>query len=178
MAEDLPKFVDPPAVLAWRTSQWAAAVDSLQNGRMELFSDLLERGVPIPIEIGRILALAARGGVGLPFRLEVIANAKPGQKRPGRLPERHTLRNISLACRMTQKMSEGNRYDDAARLVADECCIGERTVKQAYSVFKDIVPEMIAGTAEMARALDLVDTGSPEGTPSGPAAECEQRGNP
>ena len=116
-----------------RRSRWDSTFDLLLYGDVEYVAQLLESGRPMPFAIAQLFAKALRGGQGLPFRLEVVANPKPGQKRPGRRPEDHGLRDLDLAAQMSKRMTAGATYDDAARAVASELGVGERTVKKAYS---------------------------------------------
>ena len=118
----------------------------VEYGKVEQLAELLEkRADPVPVEVRRLLAAALRGAEDLPFRLEL-------KHKVGRRPELHTLRDMTMATRMAALM-ENLAYDDAARRVADELGIGERTVKNAYSKHKDRAGFWVGASREMAEEI-------------------------
>lgn len=136
---------------------WAPALQLLMYGRAEYLAQLLERGRPLHPEAGAILARALRGGEGLPFRLDLQANAPPGKKKAGRLPALNTLRGINIATAVHSDMESGASYDVAVRQVAERFGLGERTVKGAYSKFKELAPEAMASAREATTMLSVDD---------------------
>jgi integrase len=148
------QFVERSPIPDWKQSRYWAAIQSLAFGKVELLADALERGEVIPLEAGEILATALRDGTGLPFRLKLIANPKPGAKRAGRWPENHFGRDIVLAEQMSKKMAAGNTYDDAADMVAKDCGVGDRTVKTAYSKYDNILGDYKSDFAVTLKSLE------------------------
>jgi hypothetical protein len=138
IADESP-FLEQLPMPNWRGSKYRPAIVALEYGSVGLLADLLEGGEPIPPEAGKIIAAALRGGTGLPYRLVLFANPKAGQKRAGRWPEYHALRDMVLAEQMHKRMVDGTSYDKAAEEIADAYGIGERTVKAAYSRYRDIL---------------------------------------
>lgn len=149
---DRPRFKLRERKPAWARSDWVVAINLLALNRVETAADLLERGEPIPPELGQILAAALRGDPRLPFKLKVKDNPAPDGKKRGRRPELHTFRDITLAWQMHELMQDGQRYEDASRIVAERFSIGERTVQAAYNEHKAIAPDWLA-TAQEFRAL-------------------------
>jgi hypothetical protein len=137
----------------WQRTAWFPAAQLLAYGKMEQLAHLLEsRDEPVPVEVRRLLAAALRGADDLPFRLEL-------KHKTGRRPELHTLRDMTMATRMAALMQDGLAYDDAALKVADELGIGERTVKAAYSKYKDVAASWVGASREMAEELATPDSG-------------------
>lgn len=147
------KFARPARQSAWDHSLWKLALSGMAFGDCKYAAELLERGEPIPIQAAQVLARALLGDNRLPFRLELIANPKPGQKRSGRWPENNSWRDANLAMKMIQAMANGDTYAKAAERVAERYRFSERLVKLAYSKHKELGTQL----AEVKNAKKVFD---------------------
>ena len=164
---DIDLFIPDEPPPYWRGSPWASAIESLFFGDTKFMAELLERGTPIPPELGKVLAIALRGGDGLPFHFKLVPNPKPGGNRAGRWPVRKELRDMCFAVEMAKRMEEFS-YEEAAIKVADGTPINARTVKAAYTKYRDMVPEWRAWAAEMAEITKKAMSEPLETTPPEP----------
>lgn len=142
-------FIPDESKPSWNFSPWKSAIDALCFGEVNPMAQLLEKGEPIPQELGKILANALIKNPELPFRFELIANPRKGSKRSGRRPEKNYMRDIMLAARMFKRMQEGQSYDEAATAVAEGEGMGDRTIKLAYNKYRHIAEGWAAYAVEL-----------------------------
>jgi len=136
----------------WRFSPWCAAIELLHCGKPDCMADLFERGTPIPIEFGRIIGLALRGGKTgehcLPFRLDLVRNGKPGSARAGRWPQLNHYRDIGIAAQVYRRIHEDKlTYERSIELVTTQLGnrlgVDKKTVEKIYTKYKNEAPDWL-----------------------------------
>ena len=142
----------------WKLSPWWPAFTALESGNVNLLAEMFENAnYQIPDELRQVMAVALRGGKGLPFRLDLIRQSESGG-RPGASRRFTFFRDVCLARRV---IDAGGNRGDAIRDVASEFGVGDKTIESAYDKYKNSnavhFPEDFNAERERGRKLSGLD---------------------